>query len=288
MSEITGKELLDKLNSLNLPTDDFVIFGSGPMYPRGIKELGHDIDIVARGKAWEKAQTYAKPELAWKDSGALGVSLFDGQIEISNGWGPGVWDINQLIDTADIFDSIRYVNLDNLIKWKKEMGRPKDLEHIQLIEKYLEAHKNKETDFHLDQDIRIDNQRHAGIVISDNKILLIHRKYKGIEYWVIPGGHIQKGEDPLDVVKREILEETSIIVKDPELVFEFRDYKKDNYDFYYICEYVSGEPELGGEEKLKNSVDNFFEPLWVNISVLDNLNLLPKFAKEWIVENIKI
>lgn len=140
---------------------------------------------------------------------------------------------------------------------------------------------------HLDQDIRIDNQRHAGIVLNGTKILLMHRKYKGAEYWVIPGGHIRKGEKPEEVVLREIEEETSIIASDPELIFEFRDYKRDNYDYYYICKYVSGQPKLGGEELIKNSEENFYNPQWVDIIEINQLNILPKFAKEWIEENLK-
>jgi 8-oxo-dGTP diphosphatase len=145
-------------------------------------------------------------------------------------------------------------------------------------------------DFHLDKDIRINNQRHAGIVIKDNSILLMHRIYNGVEYWVIPGGHIQKGEDPHKAVLREIEEETSIIAANPKLVFEFRNYKargvegKDNYDFYYICDYVSGTPILGGEEKVKSNPNNFFEPMWVKLEKVKELNVLPKFAKEWIEE----
>lgn len=139
MTETTGAELLEKLKALDLPANDFAIFGSGPMYPIGIKELGHDIDLIARGEAWQKATILNKPvqTQTWE---CLAVSLFDDQIEIFNGWGPGKWNIDELIDSADIFDGIRYVNLDNLIKWKKEMGRPKDLEHLKLIEEYL---KNK-------------------------------------------------------------------------------------------------------------------------------------------------
>lgn len=139
MTETTGAELIEKLKSVDLPTNDFAIFGSGPMYPIGIKELGHDIDLIARGEAWRKAITLNEP-VKTKTWGCLVVSLFDDQIEIFNGWGPGNWNIDELIDAADIFGGIRYVNLDNLIKWKKEMGRPKDFEHLKLIEEYL---KNK-------------------------------------------------------------------------------------------------------------------------------------------------
>lgn len=149
-----------------------------------------------------------------------------------------------------------------------------------------------QADFHLDKGLRINNQRHAGIVIKDSSILLMHRIYKGIEYWVIPGGHIQKGEDPTNAVLREIEEETSIIVSNPKLVFEFRNYMpkgengKENYDFYYLCDYVSGTPTLGGEEKLKNNTENFFEPMWVKLSNVAELNILPKFAKEWVLESL--
>lgn len=144
MNNITGKELLKKLKSLNLPSEDYAIFGSGPMYPRGIKELGHDIDLVAKGKAWEIATTLGKVELTTSGLNKV-VVLLDGEIEIFNGWWPGEWNIDDLIDTADIFDGIRYVNLQNLLKWKKVMGRPKDFEHIKLVEEYLKNQPNSAT-----------------------------------------------------------------------------------------------------------------------------------------------
>lgn len=139
---------------------------------------------------------------------------------------------------------------------------------------------------HLDNDIRIANYRHAGIVIKDNKILLMHRIYKGEEYWVIPGGHMQKGEEPKEVVIREVLEETSVTITKPELVIEFQDIKNNKHDFYYICEYVSGEPLLGGEESEKNSKENFYEPMWVDLNDLDKKIIYPEYAKYWILENI--
>jgi len=139
---------------------------------------------------------------------------------------------------------------------------------------------------HLDQKTRINNQRHAGIVIFDKKILLVKRRYKEEEYYVVPGGHIRKREEPTKAVLREIFEETSIIASDPRCVFEFKDYFRDNYDHYYICQYVSGNPKLGGEELIKNSKDNFYDPMWVELRQIEKLNILPKFAKEWILENL--
>lgn len=135
--------------------------------------------------------------------------------------------------------------------------------------------------------IRIPNERHAGIVIKDNKILLMHRKKKGREFWVIPGGHRHEGEVGEEVVIREIAEETNIAVENAELVFEFRDYKKNNFDFYYVCRWVSGEkPELVGEEAIENSEENFYEPMWLELEKFSALNVLPKFAKEWVERNV--
>lgn len=36
--------------------------------------------------------------------------------------------------------------------------------------------------------------RAAGILIKDNKILLIHRTREGKEFWVLPGGGVEKNE----------------------------------------------------------------------------------------------
>jgi hypothetical protein len=128
--------IIKNLISLDLPADDFAVFGSGTMYAHGIKDLGHDIDLVARGKAWEKALTLGTTETT-KLGGHTVVTLFDGEIEIFNGWAPGEWNTDELIDTAEIIDGIRFVGLDTVVKWKRIMGREKDFEHIKMIEDYL-------------------------------------------------------------------------------------------------------------------------------------------------------
>jgi len=129
--------LITKLKSLNLPAEDYVIFASGPMYAHGLKDLSHDLDLVARGKAWKKACSINKPVDCSIGNGQV-VELFDGEIEIFNSWEPGEWNIDELIDNADIVDGIRFGKLTDVLRWKRLMARPKDLEHIKLIENYLE------------------------------------------------------------------------------------------------------------------------------------------------------
>ena len=106
----------------------------------------------------------------------------------------------------------------------------------------------------------------------------------GYEYYVFIGGHRQKGEEYESTLKREAMEETSLTIKDIKLVFEVKDYVRDNYDFYYLCEWESGEPKRGGEEKMKNSKENFYSPEWIDIEKFENLNVLPSFTKYWVID----
>jgi len=73
--------------------------------------------------------------------------------------------------------------------------------------------------------------RSLGIVIFDNKIVLIHRKVNGNEYFVFPGGGVEPGETNEECVIREVREETSIEVKVEKLLYSVIDEKSEHY-FY--------------------------------------------------------
>lgn len=48
-------------------------------------------------------------------------------------------------------------------------------------------------------------------ILEERKILLLpHAK---IGKWLPPGGHIEKGETPIEAVKREVLEETGLVIE---------------------------------------------------------------------------
>jgi len=52
-----------------------------------------------------------------------------------------------------------------------------------------------------------------GFVVNDGKLLLIKRRGNDVhcaEKWEIPGGRLDKGEDPYAGVKREVMEETGL------------------------------------------------------------------------------
>ena len=55
-------ELLEQLVALRLPEDDYVLFGSGPLLVRGWIADVDDLDVLARGAAWARAQELGSVE----------------------------------------------------------------------------------------------------------------------------------------------------------------------------------------------------------------------------------
>lgn len=139
--------------------------------------------------------------------------------------------------------------------------------------------KNK--DYHEDESQRVEGERHAGIVVKGHQVLMIHRIKNGEEYYVFPGGHRRIDEKGEDVVLREIEEETAIIAANSKIAFKHYDTEKQQADFYYLCDWISGEePHLNGEEAIRNCEENFYKPMWVDLSRVKDLNILPRFAKD--------
>ena len=56
------------------------------------------------------------------------------------------------------------------------------------------------------------------LIEDDNKILLQNRIKEDWKGYTLPGGHVEKGESFVDAVKREIKEETGLVIKKPKLV----------------------------------------------------------------------
>ena len=144
-------------------------------------------------------------------------------------------------------------------------------------------------DYREDEGQRIEGERHAAVVIKDGKILLIHRIKNNFEYYVFPGGHRRVNEEGVETAVRETKEETEITVKAGKLAFKFQDNFFNQTDFYYLCSWKKGEnPHLGGDEKINNRPENFYEPMWVKLEMAESLNILPQFAKFWLLENLTI
>lgn len=126
--------LVGKLLWLGLPASEFVIAGSAPLLVCGVLDSVTDIDIVARGIAWERAQNLGAATAAPSGHGHM-VRIFGGQVEIFDTWLPGPWTTDTLIDEARQFSGINFTSLETTRQWKRGIDRQKDRAHLALLDR---------------------------------------------------------------------------------------------------------------------------------------------------------
>jgi hypothetical protein len=128
--EFPAELLFDRLRALELTPGEYAVFGSGPIAVRGLIDTVRDLDVIVRGETWQQVR-------------ALGVVVMKGEdatVDLGNGltfgtsWGYGVFDIEKLIDHAEIMEDLPFVTLDAVIEFKKIADRPKDREHLKLLQ----------------------------------------------------------------------------------------------------------------------------------------------------------
>lgn len=131
--------LFDRVKSLNLPVSDFAIFGSGPLIVRGIIPASNDLDIICRGRAWERVKAIGELEYLSKYDVTV-VTMCDGRLTFGTKWAIGEFDIDELIDGAEEIDGLPFVQLEYVTNYKKISERPKDLQHIEALKAYQLTH----------------------------------------------------------------------------------------------------------------------------------------------------
>src|SRR6266403_3322626 len=59
----------------------------------------------------------------------------------------------------------------------------------------------------------------AGAVVSDDagRVLLLHHRFRPGSGWGIPGGFVQRGEQPDEALRRELREEVGLEIEDMSL-----------------------------------------------------------------------
>ena len=127
--------IFDRLKELDLPAGDYAVFGSAPLLIRGIIDEVDDLDIISRGAAWDYAQTLA-PVTVLEPYGIDIVDIDDGLITIGTTWGIGEFDLDELIDTADVIDDMQFVRLEHVEMYKQVGGRQKDLDHLEALRQW--------------------------------------------------------------------------------------------------------------------------------------------------------
>lgn len=274
------KELFRSVKALHLPEGKYVLFGSAPLCVRGMREC-KDIDILVLQEVWDEYSTKSD----WRRfTTSLGdPSLIKDNLEMMSSWKPGEWDVSKLIREAEIIDGLPFVGLRYVIAWKKLMGREKDLKDIALIENALGDSSTPFIGHRPYKDHRV-----VGIIISDGKVLLLRRSREESIYYVFPGGGVEKGEDILVALHRELKEELGIDIETEKLLFKLKDQFREAYggnlhgypsEYYFLIEHFSGTVLLSSEDSKKFVIE------WVDSSKIGSfLNLYPHAAVQKLLE----
>ena len=104
------------------------------------------------------------------------------------------------------------------------------------------------------------------LIYDKNRILVVDRKKKDWPGLTLPGGHIEKQENFIEAVIREVKEETGLTIKKPVLcgMEEFKTKTEDRYlMFFYKTDRYSG--------NIKSSKEG--EVFWIERKDLDKYKL---------------
>ena len=125
------------------------------------------------------------------------------------------------------------------------------------------------------------------IVVKDNQLLVMHRHKFGQEYYALIGGGVDFGETPEQTLYREVAEEASLQISNHRLVIIEDAGAIYGRQYIYLCDYVSGEPQLAAdsmEAQITAGGQNLYQPLWLPLDQLPEINLLPKELKAMLLE----
>ncbi len=126
-------KLLQELEILNLPKDQYVIIGSGALAVRNLREA-QDLDILASDSLWnEFSKKY--PVTPQKPPDIEKISV--GNIEFVGKGSSYKAFSNEIFQNADLINGHFYINLNLLRKIKLKRAREKDLKDAKIIDQYL-------------------------------------------------------------------------------------------------------------------------------------------------------
>ena len=114
------------------------------------------------------------------------------------------------------------------------------------------------------------------ITFIDNNILLIERykkvNHELLHYYTIPGGGVEDDETYEEAAIRETMEETCCNIEITDTL-EVENFPGGICHWFY-AKYISGTPELGGEEKERNKPDNSYKVRLIDYNKLDSITIL--------------
>lgn len=113
--------------------------------------------------------------------------------------------------------------------------------------------------------------RVQAVVVREKKLLLVKHCVDGEEYWILPGGGIERGENPEQGALRELREECGaegrIICKLSEYSDEYLSHSRCTY-WTYLVDIGSAEPTLGYDPEFSEGEQILREAAWKSLDEL--------------------
>ncbi len=116
--------------------------------------------------------------------------------------------------------------------------------------------------------------RCRGIIVHDGKLLLVKHSH-GADFYALPGGHLDFGEDPMECIAREMVEELGIVPVIGRLLYVYsfvNSEGKQSVEFHF--EIKNGADFLAHAEKEKSHAFEIVDVVWADQST--SLRILPE------------
>jgi|SRR5882724_9802072 len=115
--------------------------------------------------------------------------------------------------------------------------------------------------------------RAAAVVLCGARLLIIKRHLNGVDYAVLPGGHVEAGETFEEAAVRELWEESTLVARVDRLLLTGRHHDREAR--YFLMADVTGTPRLSGPELAEHCPSNSYELRWAGRDELAGLGLFP-------------
>lgn len=132
-------DIIERIKALKFPTGEYVVVGSSLLHALGLR-TANDIDVAVLPTLLKKLKATGK----WKEEyryNKLFLAKDDIDVITQLNWEDYPTTVERAVETALLIDGVPFLNLQETIKFKKALGREKDVKDIELLVAYQKNHE---------------------------------------------------------------------------------------------------------------------------------------------------